>query len=113
MRLIGKQKLEKLKRKNKGNALLKKGIDQLIDDIENNNWESPIELKKTRKDADCVHPDGFYFFDISVHWTMIMIEFDDDGEATVIWVGNHQDYELIFKNNKNVIKKWLNSNDYI
>lgn len=43
---------------------------------------------------------------------MIHIEFDDD-EASVVWVGTHQEYENTFKNNKKTIKKWLNSNDWI
>ena len=113
MRLIGKKYLERLKRKNKGNASLLKEIDELIDDVEQNEWKNQIELTKTRSDANCVHSDGFYFFNISVHRTMILIEFGEDGEATVVWVGNHQEYENIFKNNKNTIKKWLKSNDWI
>lgn len=43
---------------------------------------------------------------------MVLIEFDE-GEATVVWVGSHQAYEATFKNNKNTIKKWLSSNDWI
>ena len=81
MRLVGKNKLEKL------NAL--------------------------RPDADCVHEDGFYFFDIHVHRTLILIEFDENGEATVVWVGTHQEYERVFKNNKNTIRRWLRANEYI
>lgn len=38
---------------------------------------------------------------------MILIEFEDDGEATIEWCGSHDDYETTFKNNKNTIKKWL------
>lgn len=36
-----------------------------------------------------------------------MIEFEEDGEMTVVWAGNYNDYEKTFKNNRNVIKKWL------
>jgi len=43
---------------------------------------------------------------------VILIEFND-GEASVVWLGNHQEYESTFKNNKNTIKKWLKSNDWI
>lgn len=43
---------------------------------------------------------------------MILIEFDDS-EATIVWTGTHQEYEKTFKNNKNTIKKWLRSNDWI
>jgi len=55
MRLIGKHKLEKLKRKNRGNISLTREIEKLIVDIEINEWESKAELKVTRSDADCVH----------------------------------------------------------
>jgi mRNA interferase HigB len=112
MRLTNKKALEKLKRKNKGNVLLSKTIDKLIEDIEGSEWENQTELIQTRPDANCVHSDGFYFFNINIHRTMILVEFDDN-EASVVWVGTHQEYETTFKNNRNTIKKWLNSNDWI
>src|SRR5690606_26672434 len=112
MRLTNKKALEKLKKKNRGNLPLSNAINKLIKDIEDNGWKNQTELNKIRPDADCVHSDGFYFFNINIHRTMILIEFDDD-EASVVWTGTHQDYETIFKNNKNTIKKWLNSNDWI
>lgn len=112
MRLVNKKALEKLKRKNKGNVPLTKEIDKLIADIEKNEWVNQGELNETRSDADCVHNDGFYFFNISVHRTMILIEFDE-GEASVVWAGNHKEYEATFKNNKITIKKWLKSKDFI
>lgn len=89
-----------------------KAIDQLIKDIDENNWKNQTELNQTRKDADKVHSDGFYFFNINIHRTMILIEFDDN-EATVVWAGSHKEYDTIFKNNRNTIKKWLKSNDWI
>ena len=113
MRLIGKNKLQKLKRKNIGNTKLAKEINQLISDIEKNSWSNEEELKTVRPDADCVHNEGFYFFNINIHRTLILIEFDEDGKATVVWTGTHQEYEAIFKNNKNTIKKWLRANEYI
>jgi mRNA interferase HigB len=113
MRLIGKNKLEKLRRKNIGNTKLCKEIDKLITDIEENEWADKKELKTTRTDADCVHNDGFYFFDINIHRTLVLIEFDDEGEATVVWTGTHQEYDSVFKGNKKTIKKWLKSNEYI
>ncbi len=113
MRLIGKKQLEKLKRKNKGNTSLVLEINNLIKDIEEDSWKNQTELKAVRKDADCVHSDGFYFFNISIHRTLILIEFEEDGDASVVWVGNHQEYEKTFKNNKNAIKKWLKSNNWI
>lgn len=112
MRLTNKKILVKLKRKNRGNAPLAKAIDKLINDIDDNNWKDQNELNKTRVDADNVHSDGFYFFNINIHRTMILIEFEDN-EATVVWAGTHQEYEATFKNNKNTIKKWLKSNDWI
>ena len=42
-----------------------------------------------------------------------MIEFDEEGDATIIWAGTHQEYESIFKNNKRIIEKWLRTNNYI
>lgn len=112
MRLLGKNKILKLKSKNIGNEKLWKAIDKLINDLESFN---PIKenIENIRNDADCVHNDGFYFFDINIHRTLILIELDDDGEATIIWVGTHQQYEKIFKNNKRTIEKWLRANDFI
>lgn len=112
MRLTNKKVLEKLKRKNRGNVSLSKAIERLIKDIHENNWKDQNELNKIRPDADNVHSDGFYFFNINIHRTMILIEFEDS-EATVVWAGTHQEYELIFKNNKNSIKKWLKYNNWI
>lgn len=112
MRLTNKKVLEKLKRKNKGNAILVKAIDKLIDDIAKNDWKDQDELNKIRSDADNVHSDGFYFFNINLHRTMILVEFSDK-EATVVWAGTHQEYETIFKNNRNTIKKWLRTHDWI
>lgn len=59
-----------------------------------------------------MHSDGFCFFDINVHRTMILLEFED-GECTVIWAGTHDEYESIFKNNKAAIEKWLRNNGFI
>ena len=113
MRLIGKKKLEKLRRKNKGNDSLSEAIDQLVKDIEENDWKNQVELRENRKDADCVHSEGFYFLNISVHRIMILFEFSDYQEATIVWTGSHKEYETIFKNNKNTIRKWLKAKAYI
>lgn len=112
MRLTNKKVLEKLKRKNKGNAPLIKAIDKLIEDVEEHNWKDQTELNRIRQDADHVHSEGFYFFNINIHRTMILMEFDDN-ESTVVWAGTHREYETIFKHNRNTIKKWLKSNDWI
>jgi hypothetical protein len=60
-----------------------------------------------------VHVDGFYFFDIHIHRTLILVEIDEEGEATIVWAGTHQEYETTFKNNKSTIEKWLRKNGYI
>lgn len=113
MNLINKGLLERLKRKNKGNVKLIKSIDKLILDIEQNEWNSQLEVKQTRPDVDCVQSKGFYFFNMNVHRTMILIEFDKNKQARIIWAGSHQDYDKIFRNNRNTIRKWLKDNEWI
>ena len=44
---------------------------------------------------------------------MVLIEFDENKRARVIWTGSHQDYDKTFKNNRNTIKKWLKDNGWI
>ncbi len=106
LKLLQKHKLNKLKKKNQGNIKLSKAIDKLISDIEDSKWKKQTDIKATRPDADCVHSDGFYFFDLNIHRTMILIVFEDN-EATVVWAGSHDDYDKTFKGNKTTIKKWL------
>lgn len=113
MRIINKHILGKLIRKNRGNSKLVKSVQQLISDIEDGNWETPHDLTEKRPDADCVYGGEFYFFNINIHRTLIMIEFEENGEVTIVWAGSHDDYELTFKNNRNVIKKWLRDNNWI
>lgn len=112
MEIVGRKKLEKLKKKNRGNTVLVAIIDDLLKELEKKNWKSQDELIIDRPDADCVHSDGFYFFDINIHRTMILIEFEE-GQATIVWCGTHDEYESTFKNNKNTIKKWLRTNEWI
>lgn len=112
MRIIGKKIILKLKKKNIGNKKLCNEIDRLVTDLENFNPKEK-SIRDIREDADRVHTDGFYFFDINIHRTLILIEFDDDGEATIIWEGTHQEYESTFKNNKSTIEKWLRTKGYI
>lgn len=113
MRIINKRILSKLIRKNQGNSILVKAVQQLISDIEGSNWKTPHDLIENRPDADCVYGGSFYFFNINVHRTLILIEFEENGEATIVWAGSHDDYELTFKNNRSVIKKWLRDNNWI
>ena len=112
MELLSKHKLIKLKKKNRSNKKLISAIDKLISDIESAQWTKMTEIKETRPDADCVHSDGFYFFDINIHRTMILIIFEDD-EATVVWTGSHDEYDKTFKGNKNTIEKWLRNQKLI
>lgn len=112
MELLRKNKLTKLKRKNQGNSKLIHAIDKLILDIESTNWTKKTDIKSSRPDADCVHSDGFYFFDINIHRTMILVVFEDN-EATVIWTGSHDKYEKTFKGNKITIEKWLRNQQLI
>ena len=67
MTLDRKDKLIRLKAKNKGNKLLTDAIDDLIKTIESKQWKTKEDVKADRPDADQVHSDGFYFFDINVH----------------------------------------------
>lgn len=113
MRIIDKHILAKLIKKNRGNSKLVKAVQQLLSEIEESNWKTPLELTDSRPDADCVYGGEFYFFNINVHRTLILIEFEENGEATIVWAGSHDDYELTFKNNRMVIKKWLSDNNWI
>ena len=119
MILLGKSKLVKLKRKNRGNKPLIQAVDKLIDDIENGNWTTQEELKTDRPDADCIHNDGFYFLDANVHRTLSLVEFTEpseegeEGTVQVLWTGSHDDYERVFKNNKKTIEKWLRDKGHI
>lgn len=112
MRVTGIKILVKLKSKNIGNKKLCDAIDQLIEDLEQLD-PGTATIVETRKDADCVHSDGFYFFNIHIHRTLILVEYDEEGEATIIWAGSHDDYERTFKNNKPTIERWLRSKGHI
>lgn len=113
MNITNKWILQKLRKKNIGNVKLRKAIDTLLDDLETMNVATPNELISKRPDADCVYGGSHYFFNINIHRTMILIEFEPDNAATILWAGSHDEYELIFKNNRNVIKKWLIDNRWI
>lgn len=127
MKILGQRHLTKLKKKNKGNIKLFKAIDKLTEDLLKARWKNKKEVLKARVDADCVHNDGFYFFDINVHRTFILIEYqpagvkevDENGDeidlgvANILWVGTHDDYERVFNNEKVTIEKWLRSQGYI
>lgn len=76
--MINKDRLIKYQRKNRGNTKLINEIEQLLKDLENSSWKTPEELKNIRIDADCVHSDSFYFFNIANHRTMIFIMFNEN-----------------------------------
>jgi len=111
--ITNKHILGKLIHKNRGNVKLIKAVMQLLNDIEGSNWETPHELIKSRPDADSVYGGEFYFFDINIHRTLILIEFEENGEASVVWAGSHSEYDKTFKNNRKVIRKWLIANNWI
>jgi hypothetical protein len=52
MEIVGKKILEKHKRKNKGNVLLQKEIDILIEIIESSSVKSKLDIVRIRPDAD-------------------------------------------------------------
>ena len=112
MRLIGKRLLVKYQKKHAGNVTLCRKIDILIKELEMD-WPSVDSFIQGRTDADEVHSDGLYFFDVFTHRTLILLEMDEEGEATVIWIGNHDDYERVFRNNKQTIQKWLKNRGYV
>jgi len=112
LKLLRKNKLIKLKKKNLGNTKLISAINKLIDDIEKAEWKIKNDILKVRSDADCVHSDGFYFFDINIHRTMILVALEEN-EAVVLWVGSHNEYETTFKNNKKTIEAWLRNQGQI
>lgn len=68
MRIIGKKIILKIKSKNIGNQRLCNEIDRLIIDLESFDASSQ-KIEDLRKDADCVHNDGFYFFNINIYRT--------------------------------------------
>ena len=66
MELLRKDKLLKLKRKNQGNVKLSKAINKIITNIEDSEWKNKLEVIESRPDADRVHSDNFFFFDINI-----------------------------------------------
>ena len=113
MELIGLVHLRKIEKKKLGDKKLRKNIEKLISLIKSAEWKTPLEIKDSGIDADCVHSDGFYFFNITGNYrTLILIEFVDQ-EASIIWAGDHDKYERTFNNNKNDIKRWLTNQGYI
>ncbi len=112
MKIVYRKIIEKYIRKKRGNTKLVSEIDNLIHTLENASWSTQEDIKISRPDADRVHSDGFYFFNISIDRTMILIELEED-QATIVWCGDHKEYESTFKNNKSTIRKWLQSKKWI
>lgn len=112
MKLLRKDKLLKLKRKNQGNLSLIKAIDKLIEDIESSNWKDKFELIESRPDADKVHSDDIFILDINIHRTLALIVFNEE-YAEILWVGNHDEYDSTFKGNKKTIETWLRNHGKI
>lgn len=112
LKILRKDKLIKLKRKNQGNLRLIKAIDKIIEDIENSKWQDKLELIVSRPDADRVHNDDIFFFDIYSHRTLALIVFYEN-YAEILWVGSHSDYDSTFKGNKKTIETWLRNHGKI
>ncbi|SDG14958.1 HigB_toxin, RelE-like toxic component of a toxin-antitoxin system [Dyadobacter soli] len=112
MVIYNKTKLIELKRKNLGNKRLTQAVDQLIEDLEDGSITSINELIAIRRDADRVHSQGFYFFDLHIHRTLVLIQFDEK-QAKIVWTGTHQEYIKTFKNNTKTIEKWLRTKDLL
>lgn len=112
MKLLRKDKLLKIKRKNQGNLKLTKAIDKLIEDIESSELKDKIDLIESRPDADRVHSEDFFFFDINIHRTLALIVFNEQ-YAEILWVGNHDEYDSTFKGNKKTIETWLRNHGKI
>lgn len=112
MRINGKELLTRIKLKSQGNKRLIQAINQLIIDLESDSLENPDSLQIIRKDADRVHRKGFYFFNLHIHRALILLEFAKL-EATIVWIGTHDEYSMTFKNNVNTIEKWLRAKDWI
>lgn len=112
LKLLRKDKLLKLKKKNQGNLKLTKAIDKLIEDIESSEWKDKLEVIESRPDADRVHSEGFFFFDINIHRTLTLIGFNEE-YAEILWVGNHDEYDSTFKGNKKTIETWLRNHGKI
>ncbi len=110
--LLRKDKLLKLKKKNRGNLKLFKAIDRLINDIEKSEWKNKLDVVESRHDADSVYGDNFFFFDLNVHRTMTLILFCEQ-TVEILWVGNHDEYEKTFKGNKSTIETWLRNHGKI
>lgn len=102
----------KLKRKNQGNVKLSKAIDKLITDIESSTWNNKLELIESRPDADSVHSENFFFLDINIHRTLAFVIFNEQ-YAEILWVGNHDEYDITFKGNKKTIETWLRNHGKI
>lgn len=133
MKLIGKRKLTKLAKKNRGNVKLQKSIKSFEKEIRENTWTTQQELESSTVEFDSVHSDGFYIADINIHRAMVAITFvnlkeleelegeEEDikeqkkilGEVDVLWVGTHDDYQRVFGDNKDTVEKWLRSQGYI
>lgn len=112
MVIHNKTKLIQLKRKNLGNKRLIQAVNRLIQDLEDRSITTLDELTKIRKDADRVHSQGFYFFDLHIHRTLVLIQLME-GDATIVWTGTHQEYLKTFKNNTNTIEKWLRTKNWL
>ena len=106
MELIDLKILNKHLSKNKGNLRLRRDVDKLKILLRDNNFNSYQELKKVRKDADNVHEEVAFFFNIHSHRILVQIDFEHY-KAIILWVRNHNRYDRFFSGGKRAIKKLL------
>ena len=62
--MVNKHILGKLIRKNRGNSKQLEAVQQLINDVEESDCKTPLEITEKRPGADCVYGGEFYFFNI-------------------------------------------------
>lgn len=133
MKFIGKRKIIKLAKKNRGNVKLQKAIKLFEKEITESTWTTQQELESSSIKFDSVHSDGFYIADIHIYRAMIAITYvslyeiealkgEDEnikdqikalGEVEILWVGTHDGYQRIFGDNKDTIQKWLRAHGHI
>lgn len=104
VRIVNIRILQKHLKKNKGNTKLRSEINKLISTIETAKWSKSTQIKKARPDADRVHPEGFYFFNIAIDRTMILIELDEEKQqlcGVVITMNIYQHSRIISQQLKN------------
>jgi mRNA-degrading endonuclease HigB of HigAB toxin-antitoxin module len=82
-----------------------KHFDSFVGRIKNATWKTGADVRGTFPDADHI-AGGAYIFNVLSSRSLAMVYFQDE-EVEIVWVGNHDDYEATFRNNKRTIIKFL------